>query len=286
MHVWVHFLLLFSPQEWWLRLGAATVPGVITIWATYQIGKKLFSTWVGSLAALLLATSSFHIFYSQELRPYALPAMWAILSWLIIVNGFKKTEWKPWLFFIGFSIAGWYSSYLYPFLFCAQIIFLFFRFPTHRREICLSLLAIGGAFLAWLPMFLAQLQAGQTLRTDLPGWEKVVSFDQIKSLALTGGKFLFGVTDLEASGLFIVSVTGLGILCLILLWGFFQNFFSERKTMVKVCCSSSPTKEGPFLFTRFLPFTCIFCFASFTTSFFFTKYQTKNNSSLKSNICG
>ena len=60
---------LVSHQEWWLRFWVALIPGLITIFATYKIGEKLHSQLTATLAALLLASSSFHIYFSQELRP-------------------------------------------------------------------------------------------------------------------------------------------------------------------------------------------------------------------------
>ena len=41
---------------------------------------------VSLLAGFLLATNTWHIFYSQELRPYSLPAMFATLTWLVLIK--------------------------------------------------------------------------------------------------------------------------------------------------------------------------------------------------------
>jgi hypothetical protein len=48
--------------------------------------QKIKNEALGLSSAFLLATSSFHIFYSQELRPYSLPAMIAAISWWIVLQ--------------------------------------------------------------------------------------------------------------------------------------------------------------------------------------------------------
>lgn len=219
IHILVHVLMYVSRAEWWLRTGAALIPGVLTILATYHIGKKLFSVRTGVFAAVLLATSSFHIFYSQELRPYSLPALFGALSWLIILFsiGPKKdfSAQKAGVFYAVTTLLGFYSSYLYPFLWMSQLGYVLLEKRKDWKTFFGASVAAGVGFLPWLPMFFNQLHAGQSLRTQLPGWEKVVSFDQFKSLALTVGKFLFGVFDLDFSLAFLAAF---GVFVALVLW--------------------------------------------------------------------
>lgn len=216
IHLLVHFEILVSRAEWWLRLGAAVIPGLVTIWGLYALGARLFSKKVGLIAALFLATSSFHIFYSQELRPYSLPAMFGVLSWLVLVewaNAQKSTQKKSLTTVATFAILtllGLYSSYLYPFFFFAQIIWVFFFQRRLLKNFLLATLAAAIGFVPWLPSFIAQFHAGQDLRVTLPGWQNIVGFDQMKSLLLIYGKFLFGVIHLEASPYFALGSLGLG----------------------------------------------------------------------------
>ena len=84
LHLILHFALYISKEEWWLRTIGAVVPGLLSILGTMLIAKHLLpkpqqlggSVFVG----LLLATNSFHLFYSQELRQYALPTALAVWS--------------------------------------------------------------------------------------------------------------------------------------------------------------------------------------------------------------
>jgi uncharacterized membrane protein len=207
IHVMTFFALQFGRAEWWLRTVSALIPGLITIGITCLIGKKLHRFSTGWWASLLLATNSFHIFFSQELRPYSLPAMWAVLGWWILIElkeraqTTKLIEWNslvPWLvMYLAVSAAGLYSSYLFPFLWLAQLVFVAITMRKIWWGVGLSVVGAIGLFLPWLPFFLEQLQVGGKLREQLPGWESVVSFSQFKSLPLTLGKFVFGVMDLD-----------------------------------------------------------------------------------------
>jgi uncharacterized membrane protein len=245
----------FGHQEWWLRFWGALLPGLITIAATFYLGRKLFNHTTGFIAALFLTTSSFHIFYSQELRPYSLPAMFATLSWLSLIHflrqsqqqakseqsgqirpshtgqsrvikrceqanafRFTLTTIKTALPYTLLTIAGLYSSYLYPFLILSQVAYVVCLHWPQLKSYLLSLLVATLAFMPWLPTFWQQLQAGQQLRQTLPGWEKVVSLTQIKSLPLTLGKFLFGVIDLDLKLTFVIPALLVGFLTIFTLW--------------------------------------------------------------------
>lgn len=223
LHLIVHFSLYVSRQEWWLRTIAALIPGLVSIWATYEIGKKLLSPTVGGWAALLLATSSFHIFYSQELRPYALPLMLATLSWLVLLNwppANRKLSWfarypviSPYMTYALLTLFGLYSSYLYPFLILGQAAYILFLKRDQLLTYSYHALFWILGFLPWLPSFFDQFAVGGEVRAQLPGWDKVVSIDAVRSLALVVGKFMFGVLDLRFSLLFIAAA--LFIICIL-----------------------------------------------------------------------
>ncbi|HEX7017641.1 MAG TPA: glycosyltransferase family 39 protein [Patescibacteria group bacterium] len=228
MHLIVHFSLYISSEEWWLRTVAALLPGLITIWGTYQIGKVLVSRTTGIIASLLLATSSFHIFFSQELRPYSLPTMFAIVSWLLILkiekNQSKNTHTLGYfLLYTGCTILGLYASYLYPFLLVSQIAYIFFYRRLQVHQFLSTWLVSALSFSPWLPAFYGQLRMGGEFQKQLPGWVSVVSFDHIKSIVMVAGKFIFGVADLEVNLWY-------GSLTLLLLGLVVGSFYSSIKS--------------------------------------------------------
>ena len=256
LHLLTAVFIRINTAEWWLRWWGAVLPGLFTIWLVYQLGYKLnqsenLGKLTGGVSALLLATSSFHIFYSQELRPYSLPTLWAVLSWFLLLtkkqrlfeNKFNTNWWKIGFSWALVSILGLYTSYLYPFVLLGQLGFIGFNLlglsekkqvgwaelrQSASRWLALFLMIILG-FLPWLPSFMAQFQAGQFLRAELPGWESVVSTPQLKALLLTPAKFVFGVSDLSLTPYFILTSIMLGIFLSISIYFWWKKvLFSSR----------------------------------------------------------
>lgn len=252
LHLILHFAMYLGSSEWWLRTIGALIPGLISIWASYEIGKRLFSKRAASVASLLLATNSFHVFYSQELRPYALPLMWASLSWYLIVLllqyvkekklidmikiPFTKSTYipaEPLLLAMYFSTTtlGLYSSFIYPFLVLAQFVFVLFCMRKLLAKFITSWLLSGIMFLPWIPIFLQQLAVGGSWREMMPGWESVVSLTQTKALPLVLGKFIFGLGDLEFNTFYLLSLIFILLLLINATLWFFRSF--SLKEIVK-----------------------------------------------------
>lgn len=216
LHLVTHFALQASTAEWWLRWWGAVLPALLSIWLLLDLAIillransksnqtkhfELVPYLTGYLAAVWLATNSFHVFFSQELRPYSLAAWWAVLSWWLIVK--QRPGWQLALA----SLAGLYSTYLYPFVLIGQSFYLLvWKRSAWKQHLIAGGLIVAG-FLPWLPSFLGQLQAGQQLRTDLPGWDQVVSFSQLKVLPLVLGKFFFGVEELDLTATWLVKAS-------------------------------------------------------------------------------
>ena len=65
------FWLKVSTVEWWARLLPVSL-GLGCIYFLYRQAKEIASQKVALVAALFLASSGFHVYYSQEFRPYIL----------------------------------------------------------------------------------------------------------------------------------------------------------------------------------------------------------------------
>lgn len=258
-HIVVNFFAVFSHTEAWLRL-ASLIPGLIMIWGTYQIALILTNRRVALLSATLLATNSFMIFYAQELRPYAFTGMWAVLSWLCVVKMtqitpsklFSKSYITYFVLFILTSIGGSYSTYLYPFAFLGQLVYLVSK---RQRQLFIHAFLAGVivtlCFLPWLPSFREQLKIGQQLRLTTQGWESVVSTPQIKALQLVFGKFMYGVIDLDVN-VFFVSLTLIFLGTLVILSYLLRRRLSVNVVVVSFCWFLLPVLMI-WLFSFFLP---------------------------------
>jgi uncharacterized membrane protein len=92
------------PFSLFLKLGdsnflarfPAALFGVLGVALTYRLGRRLLGNTTGLLAAFLLATSSFHILYSQEARSYTQFIFFSLASFFF----FYRVIWQH-------SLTGW-----------------------------------------------------------------------------------------------------------------------------------------------------------------------------------
>ncbi len=92
-------VLVFGEQEWAVRLPAV-VFGTATIPVFYWVSRMVFSPRAGLSAALLLAVSYHHIFFSQNARGYTAYLFFSILASGLLVKGLQEDRLLPWLFYI------------------------------------------------------------------------------------------------------------------------------------------------------------------------------------------
>jgi len=79
----MHAVMLFGEGEWLLRLPSVCF-AVLSVPLLYVITQKCLGRTTGLVAAALLTVSPFHIWYSQEARPYTLLLLLALLSfWML-----------------------------------------------------------------------------------------------------------------------------------------------------------------------------------------------------------
>ena len=113
----------FSSIEWSLRLSSVIV-GIATIPLMYYFGSRLLNQKIGLIAALLLTFSPFHIYYSQELRPYS---MFLFFSILVLYLAYLALEENKTIYYIGFTIASVLSMYTHTYtVFLLFIVDLYF----------------------------------------------------------------------------------------------------------------------------------------------------------------
>ncbi|NUB89828.1 glycosyltransferase family 39 protein [Haloterrigena sp. SYSU A558-1] len=98
-HPPLYYLLLsgwttvFGTGELATRLLSALV-GVATVVVLYGVGRRLFDRQVGAIAAVLVAVSPFHVWYSQEVRMYNLLGLLTVLSfyWFVRLQTAESTD--------------------------------------------------------------------------------------------------------------------------------------------------------------------------------------------------
>lgn len=111
--VWlVHFI---GSTEFWLRLPSL-VAGTGTIFVIYFLGKEVVNEKVGIIAALLLALSPYHIYYSQEARMYAVAVFFVTLAFYLFFKASKSTDNRYWILMWLSCVAAFYTHFYTGFI--------------------------------------------------------------------------------------------------------------------------------------------------------------------------
>ena len=184
-HLILHYWLYLSRNEIILRLLPIFL-GIATIYVAYLLFKELFNQKIALITSILLSLSPFHVWYSQEIRPYSLSALMGMLTTYFL---FKKKATG----YIITAILAIYSTYFTPFLLMAHGIYLYLYQKQYFRKWCISMMVVFVFFLPWCPFFFKQLSAGKGLINLLPGWDQAVSVSVIKALPLIFVKFILGI---------------------------------------------------------------------------------------------
>lgn len=203
--VWGH---IFGFSEIAIRLPSVIL-GTATVWITFLLGKELFGKKAGIVAALFLAISPLHVYYSQEARMYIFAAFSVVLSFYLLIGVLKKRRWFKLGYLISL-IAVLSSDYLAYFIIPTQIIYLLWvgRF---NKMFLVSLLTSALVFLPWLSIFSVQLATGTNKASALPIWTTVVG-STLKDLFLIPPKIFFGRTTFLNKDLYTMAAVFVGTL--------------------------------------------------------------------------
>ncbi len=206
----------FGYSEIAMRLPSV-IFGVVTIYVTYLLGKKLISKNLGLLAALLIAINPLHIYYSQEARMYALATLAVAINIFLWVKILKDEKVSIWLL-VSSNLLVLSSDYVSYLIFPAQFILLI---SSKRKFIKIWVIGLLGAVLLmiwWLPIFLKQLSVGSVASANLPTWKFVVGGFDLKAIPLTFVKFIIGRISLADKFLYLLFLAPVCSLFLFLLF--------------------------------------------------------------------
>ena len=90
----VYFLFkIFGFTPFVVRFYSAII-GVISLYAIYALGKELTDKKTGMIASLLLSLNIFHLYYSQEARPYGFLTLFTILAFYRLIKYIKSPNLK------------------------------------------------------------------------------------------------------------------------------------------------------------------------------------------------
>lgn len=209
--------------------------GIGTIYLLYLIAKEIFSSknlagfyYFPILSALFLATSQFHIYYSQEARMYSLAAFFvslAFFAYFKLLDSVKGTFFYWCLFSV--SILGLvFSDYVTLFILPVFWIFNFIKRKDLHWWKFFLISQIPLAFLGflWLPNFLLQVESGRWLLNTWPAWKTVAGGATIKQILLVFIKFSFGRISISNKVFYYFLIVLVSIPLLISLLNSFKKY--------------------------------------------------------------
>jgi mannosyltransferase len=134
----LHFWLQLGSSEFFIRT-LSVVFALATIPALYLLGRRLFDSRVGLIAAALLAVNAYFVRYSQEARSYTLMLFLCVLSSLYFLKHLANSSRRNRLAYVLISALAVYAHFFAGLLVLAQWLSLRFldrqRIPQATRKV-------------------------------------------------------------------------------------------------------------------------------------------------------
>lgn len=137
---------LFGPTEFSTRM-LSVIFGTLAVFMIYLIGTMLFNKKVGIFAALLVALSSFHVFFSQYSRPYSLYFFLSLLSIYFYFHYIHNKKFLLW--YILTTIMLLYTHAVAPLLLVVQNLHYFLIVKERLKKWILIQLVL---FVSYVPL--------------------------------------------------------------------------------------------------------------------------------------
>ena len=173
------FTKLFGFSEWALRFPSALY-GTITVYLTYKIAKTLFSWRIALYAALILAVSPFHIWYSQEARMFSLWGMFILITVYLFIKIIQsdKFEIKLWLLMTLFAALSIWTFLNSIFIFFAMGVYLLINVKRDHKTLIYFTLSMIIAACSCIPALYSLIIRDTTeVATKIGGIRKPSIFD-------------------------------------------------------------------------------------------------------------
>lgn len=203
----IHPPFYYSLLHLWLYLGEgefvvrslSAVIGVVSIAVIYQLGRKLFDEKTGLIAAMLLAVSPLHIWYSQETRMYALVTLLTLGGGYCLWQALQRQDAGRqnaavhWIAYVACMALALYTHYhaLFVLLFQNGFFLLWWLLTSRSRRLfagwLLAQISVFLLFSPWIPVVWNQIARGGG------SWvEKTIGNPSLRSLPETWIEYSIG----------------------------------------------------------------------------------------------
>jgi hypothetical protein len=168
----LHYWLSLGSSEFWLRFPSA-LAGSLGCVAAVAIGRQLLGGPFGAWLGVWMAFSPFHIYYSQEARPFA---MWGTLMAIALLFHLKfcaKPRTAYLLLYVVFATLACYTFTYAVFIIAFSCIFGLTYRPrlAHRALVALAAanVAIFLLYAPWLYRVVSSLSSGEGVQVHRRG---------------------------------------------------------------------------------------------------------------------
>jgi len=148
LHFW---LAAAGSSEFALRFFSLFF-GLLTVPLLYALDRRLLGVRAGLMAALLLAVSPYHVWYSQEGKMYALVAFLAVLSLYLFSRALAENRWGWWLSYLAVAGLALYVHFFAPLLILVALAWFLLSGRWRRPTLGRLALALAGLALVALPI--------------------------------------------------------------------------------------------------------------------------------------
>jgi 4-amino-4-deoxy-L-arabinose transferase-like glycosyltransferase len=131
--------------------------GVLCLPLIYVLGRRIFNPSVGLISALLVTTSPYLVWYSQEVKMYTLILALALLAIYSLRRALEGGGWPWWLAQIAGTTLAFYSHILAALLILVQVLLYFAWWPQARRRWRAALVSLACLTLPYLPLLAWQV---------------------------------------------------------------------------------------------------------------------------------
>lgn len=115
----LHFWLHFGGNEFFVR-SLSVLFAIVSVPVIYLLGRRLFDSRVGLIAAALLAVNAYHVQYSQDARSYSLMVLLCSLSSLYFLKCLSQPSWPNRAAYVVASVLAVYAQFFSGLLMVAQ----------------------------------------------------------------------------------------------------------------------------------------------------------------------
>lgn len=112
---------LFGEAPWSVRFPAV-VFGVVAVWTVWDAGRTLLTRTEALAAAVLVATSSHHVWFSQNARGYTMLATFTLASTVALLRIAATGERRHYVAYVACAVAGVYTHLTMAFVLAGHVL--------------------------------------------------------------------------------------------------------------------------------------------------------------------